>query len=157
MLMILKKLFLTWLFSDIFRYGSPKKCPTILYGVNLWLKPVSATGASSLSATLYQYTSLPLGYHFAFAKYNEKSNYWSKQWERNVYSKQKRQKTVTAHLKGSRCWILLMFPIGKCKCISTTTVNFFSEGGLFFKKRLRLHYPFFTKSNYKLAYFLLGN
>ena len=24
----------------------PKKCPTILYAVNLWLKPVSATGAS---------------------------------------------------------------------------------------------------------------
>ena len=40
-----KNLFLTWLFSDIFRYNSPKKCPTILYAVNLWLKPVSATGA----------------------------------------------------------------------------------------------------------------
>ena len=37
-----KKLFLTWLLPDIFRYDSPKKCPTILYVVNLWLKPVSA-------------------------------------------------------------------------------------------------------------------
>ena len=27
-------------------YDRPKKCPTILYAVNLWLKPVSATGAS---------------------------------------------------------------------------------------------------------------
>ena len=25
-------------------YDCPKKCPTILYGVNLWLKPISATG-----------------------------------------------------------------------------------------------------------------
>ena len=33
------------LISPIFRYDSPKKCPTILYAVNLWLKPVSATGA----------------------------------------------------------------------------------------------------------------
>ena len=46
MLLILKNLFLTWLLPDIFRYDSPKKCPTILYAVNLWLKPVSATGAS---------------------------------------------------------------------------------------------------------------
>ena len=46
MLLILKKLFSTWLFHDIFRYDSPKKCPTILYADNLWLKPVSATGAS---------------------------------------------------------------------------------------------------------------
>ena len=46
MLLILKKLFLTWLLPDIFRYASPKKCPTILYAVNLRLKPVSATGAS---------------------------------------------------------------------------------------------------------------
>ena len=30
----------TWLFSDIFRYDSPKKCTTILCAVNLWLKPV---------------------------------------------------------------------------------------------------------------------
>ena len=48
MLPILKKLFLTWLFSDIFRYDSPKKSPTILYAVNLWLKPVSATWARVL-------------------------------------------------------------------------------------------------------------
>ena len=34
MLLILKKIFLTWLFPDIFRYDSPKKCPTILYSVN---------------------------------------------------------------------------------------------------------------------------
>ena len=45
MLLILKNIFLTWLLPDIFRYDSPKKCPTILYAVNLWLKPVSATGA----------------------------------------------------------------------------------------------------------------
>ena len=44
MLLILRKLFLTWLLPDIFRYDSPKKCPTILYAVNLWLKHVSATG-----------------------------------------------------------------------------------------------------------------
>ena len=36
-----KKLFLTW-FSDI--YDSPNNCPTILYAVKLWLKPVAATG-----------------------------------------------------------------------------------------------------------------
>ena len=46
MLLILKKLFLTSLLPDIFRYDSLKKCPTILYAVNLWLKPVSANGAS---------------------------------------------------------------------------------------------------------------
>ena len=47
MLLILKKqLFLTLLFRDIFRYDSRKKCLTILYAVNLWLKPVSATGTS---------------------------------------------------------------------------------------------------------------
>ena len=45
MLLIIKKVFLTQLLPDIFRYDSPKKCPTILYAVNLWLKPVSATGA----------------------------------------------------------------------------------------------------------------
>ena len=44
MSLILKKLFLTWLLPDIFRYDSPKKCPTILYAVDLWLK--SATGAN---------------------------------------------------------------------------------------------------------------
>ena len=43
MLLILKKHFLTC-FLGIFRYDSPKKCPTILYAVNLWLKP--ATGAT---------------------------------------------------------------------------------------------------------------
>ena len=43
---ILKKLFLTWLFPDIIRYDSPKKCPTILYADNLWLKPVSTKGAT---------------------------------------------------------------------------------------------------------------
>ena len=35
MLLILKKLFSTWLFPDIFKYDSPKKCPTILNAVNL--------------------------------------------------------------------------------------------------------------------------
>ena len=35
---------MTCLLPDILRYDSPKKCPTILYAVNLWLKPVSATG-----------------------------------------------------------------------------------------------------------------
>ena len=48
MLLILKNLFLTWLLPDIFRYDSPKKCPTVLYAINLWLKPISATGASIL-------------------------------------------------------------------------------------------------------------
>ena len=38
-------IFATWLFTDIFWYDSPRKCPTILYTVNLCLKPVSATGA----------------------------------------------------------------------------------------------------------------
>ena len=37
-LLILKKFFFTWLFLDIFWYDSPKKYPTILYTVNLWLK-----------------------------------------------------------------------------------------------------------------------
>ena len=46
MLLILKKIFLTCLCPDIFRYDSPKKCPTILYAVNLWLKPVLATYSS---------------------------------------------------------------------------------------------------------------
>ena len=40
MLLILKKIFLSWFFPNIFRYDSPKKCPTILYAVNLWLKSV---------------------------------------------------------------------------------------------------------------------
>ena len=48
MLLIVKNLFLTWLLPDIFRYDSPMKCPTILYAINLWLKPISATGASIL-------------------------------------------------------------------------------------------------------------
>ena len=34
------------------RYDRPKKCLTILYRVNLWLKPVSATGAATLLASL---------------------------------------------------------------------------------------------------------
>ena len=42
MLLILRKLFLTWLLSNIFRYDSPKKCPTILYAANplglLWME-----------------------------------------------------------------------------------------------------------------------
>ena len=42
-----KQIFLIWLLPDIFRYDSPKKCPTNLYTVNTWLKPVSATGAIS--------------------------------------------------------------------------------------------------------------
>ena len=45
MLLFLKNIFSTRLFHDIFRYDSPKKCPTILYAVNLWLKSISATGA----------------------------------------------------------------------------------------------------------------
>ena len=36
MLLILKK---------VLKYERPKKCPMILLGVNLWTKPVSATGA----------------------------------------------------------------------------------------------------------------
>ena len=39
MLLILKKTFLTWLLSDIFRYDSQKKSPMILYTVNLGLIP----------------------------------------------------------------------------------------------------------------------
>ena len=46
MLLILKKLFATRSFSDIFRYDSPKKFPTILFAANLWLKPASATKAN---------------------------------------------------------------------------------------------------------------
>ena len=42
---MLLKLFSTWLFPDVFRYDSPKKCPTVLFAVNLWQKPVSASGA----------------------------------------------------------------------------------------------------------------
>ena len=45
MLLILKKIFSTLLFSDIFRYDSPEKSPTILYALNLWMKPVAATWA----------------------------------------------------------------------------------------------------------------
>ena len=45
MLLILKKKNSV---HDIFRYDSPKKCPTILYAVNLWLKPVTATDWPSL-------------------------------------------------------------------------------------------------------------
>ena len=45
MLLILKKLCLTWLLPDIFLIHSPQKCPTILWAVNQWLKTVSATGA----------------------------------------------------------------------------------------------------------------
>ena len=37
MLLILKKLFSSSLLPDILRYDSSKKCPTILYAVNLWL------------------------------------------------------------------------------------------------------------------------
>ena len=48
MLLIQKKLCLTWLFSDIFRYVSPKKYPAILFAVNLWLKPVSASGTGTV-------------------------------------------------------------------------------------------------------------
>ena len=52
----LKKLFLPWLLPDIFRYDSPKKFPTILYAVNLWLKSVSATGARLHTALCRQRT-----------------------------------------------------------------------------------------------------
>ena len=51
-----KKLFLTWFFTDISLYDSPKKCPPILYAVNLWLKHVSATGATCLN-TLSDFAS----------------------------------------------------------------------------------------------------
>ena len=55
MLLILKKLFSPWLFRNTSRYVVRKKCPTILYAVNLWLKPVSATGARQTSAALPGY------------------------------------------------------------------------------------------------------
>ena len=60
MLLILKKLFSTWLLSSIFRFDSPKKCPTNLYAVNLWLKSVSATGATETPTSLC--CSHPLAY-----------------------------------------------------------------------------------------------
>ena len=44
MLLILIKTFLTWLLPDFFRYDSPKKCPTILYAVNPWLKAIWRQG-----------------------------------------------------------------------------------------------------------------
>ena len=47
LLLILKNLFLNWLLPDIFRYDSTKKCPTILYAINLWLKPVTGCTPSS--------------------------------------------------------------------------------------------------------------
>ena len=50
MLVILKKIFLPGLFHVFFRYDSPKKCSTILYAVNLCLKPVSGTGARLMLA-----------------------------------------------------------------------------------------------------------
>ena len=34
------------------------KCPTILYAVNLWLKPVSATGASLQSSSTGKLTAV---------------------------------------------------------------------------------------------------
>ena len=40
MLLILKKYFRPDYSRGSLRYDSPTKCPTILYGVNLWLKPV---------------------------------------------------------------------------------------------------------------------
>ena len=36
------------------RYDCTKKCPTILYGDNLWLKPLSATGAND-NLTIWNY------------------------------------------------------------------------------------------------------
>ena len=51
-LLILKKLFSTWFVSDIFRYDRPKKCPTILYGVNLWLKPFASRNQTVLRQAL---------------------------------------------------------------------------------------------------------
>ena len=56
-----KKLFSTWLLSDIFRYDSPNKCPTILYAVNLWLKPVSATGATVTKHLYIPYRNVSQG------------------------------------------------------------------------------------------------
>ena len=44
------------LLPDILRYDSPKKCPTILYAVNLWLKPVSATGTRTRGQFLKEST-----------------------------------------------------------------------------------------------------
>ena len=41
----------TRLLPDILWYDSPKKCLTILCAVNLWLKPVSATGANRAANT----------------------------------------------------------------------------------------------------------
>ena len=38
------------------RYDRPKKSPTILYASNLWLKPVSATGASLYESWLLLYS-----------------------------------------------------------------------------------------------------
>ena len=48
-----KKIFSTWLFPDIIRYDSPMKCPTILYAVNLWLKPVSLGLSHMLFQTIF--------------------------------------------------------------------------------------------------------
>ena len=44
MLLILKKYFRPDYSTISLIYDRPKKCPMILYTVNLWLKPVSATG-----------------------------------------------------------------------------------------------------------------
>ena len=46
MLLMIKKTIFDLIIPDIFRYDRQKKCPTILYAVNLWLKPVSVTGAN---------------------------------------------------------------------------------------------------------------
>ena len=45
MLLIQKKKFLPNYSVASLTYDRQKKCPTILYGVNLWLKPVYSTGA----------------------------------------------------------------------------------------------------------------
>ena len=50
MLLILKKYIFDLISSRYIEYHSPKKCLMILYAVNLWLKPVSATGAITKSS-----------------------------------------------------------------------------------------------------------
>ena len=48
-LLILKNYFRTDYSGTSIRYELPKKYPMIFYEVNLWLKPVSASGASAFS------------------------------------------------------------------------------------------------------------
>ena len=57
MLLILKKNYFQPDHGPYFPIWQSKKCPTILYAVNLWLKPVSATGAS-LQCRIFKCLSL---------------------------------------------------------------------------------------------------